>query len=194
MNDVEIREGLALGTIVTVSREALEQLRAAFQAKRERDEARSLLASATDLLNTQARERGVVESKTEADIQALIGRLWDYWATSLHVAICAKDEARAQLEVARKALEYIVNDRAHEPSKHGRSLQLGRAVVTASDALAALTPEAPEPLPFMDYSREDAILDAEDKAQSDIDARLSEIATKVVDAFNSTPETKEPTE
>lgn len=39
-------------------------------------EALSLLASATDLLNSWAREMGVQEAKTEADIKGVIDRLW----------------------------------------------------------------------------------------------------------------------
>src|ERR1019366_1668339 len=40
------------------------------------DERASLLASATDLLNSWAREMGVHEAQTEADIKPVIDRLW----------------------------------------------------------------------------------------------------------------------
>lgn len=39
-------------------------------------EAEGLLASATDLLNMWARESGVLEAGTEADIKGVIDRLW----------------------------------------------------------------------------------------------------------------------
>jgi hypothetical protein len=41
------------------------------------NDALSLLASATDLLNSWAREMGVQEARTENDIKGVINRLWD---------------------------------------------------------------------------------------------------------------------
>lgn len=41
------------------------------------NDALSLLASATDLLNSWAREMGVQEARTEDDIKGVINRLWD---------------------------------------------------------------------------------------------------------------------
>lgn len=42
------------------------------------DEAQSLLAAATDLLNSWARERSIREACCEKEILKLINRLWDY--------------------------------------------------------------------------------------------------------------------
>lgn len=48
------------------------------------DDAESLLASATDLLNTWAREYGVVEARNEREIKFVISRLWDQVAWRLY--------------------------------------------------------------------------------------------------------------
>src|SRR5271170_7924613 len=45
-------------------------------AQDEKNDALSLLASATDFLNSWARETHVTEARTEADIKAVVNRLW----------------------------------------------------------------------------------------------------------------------
>ena len=55
-------------------REEVKRLRA------ERDEAQSLLASTTDLLNSWARDTYVQEAKSEASIKDVVTRLWNHQA------------------------------------------------------------------------------------------------------------------
>lgn len=47
------------------------------------DEALSLLASATDLLNSWAREMAVKEAHDESDIKGVIDRLWNELSTEM---------------------------------------------------------------------------------------------------------------
>ena len=48
-----------------------------------KNEALSLLASSTDLLNSWAREMGVLEARNEAGIKGVINRLWSELSTRL---------------------------------------------------------------------------------------------------------------
>jgi hypothetical protein len=50
------------------------------------DDAESLLASATDMLNTWAREMSVLEARDEKDIKGVIDRLWNELSSRLHKA------------------------------------------------------------------------------------------------------------
>jgi hypothetical protein len=57
-------------------------------------EARSLLASATDSLNTWARESGVSEAVNEKSIHEVIDRLWSHHSKSRHARAIAADPVR----------------------------------------------------------------------------------------------------
>lgn len=53
------------------------------QFKQDKWEALSLLASATDLLNSWAREMAVKEAHDESDIKGVIDRLWNELSTEM---------------------------------------------------------------------------------------------------------------
>lgn len=58
------------------------------------DENASLLASATDLLNSWAREMHVQEAYNEQDIKGVIDRLWSELSTRLSATPDAEREAK----------------------------------------------------------------------------------------------------
>ena len=73
------------------------------ELKRERDDAQGLLASATDLANSWARETGVFEAHDEKDIRGVIDRLWAKTSASFYEEVRRRDAALA--ERTRKCAE-----------------------------------------------------------------------------------------
>ena|SRR5689334_16067110 len=69
--------------------------------QQERDDAESLLASATDLLNSWAREWGVVETFNEQGIKVLINELWDK-AANIRLK---RDELQQRAQDVRRLVE-----------------------------------------------------------------------------------------
>ena len=61
------------------------------------DDAASLLASATDLLNTWARESGVTEARNESEIKQVIDRLWSDTSSEQSCLISALHVARGRM-------------------------------------------------------------------------------------------------
>lgn len=73
----------------------------------ERDEANSTLASATDLLNSWAREMQVPEAYNESDIKGVIERLWSNVSQLLFGEAAALRARAAGTEGLREAAEIV---------------------------------------------------------------------------------------
>lgn len=83
--------------------EVIARLERELAAAREKwHDSASLLASATDLLNTQAREAGVIEARDERSIKTVIDALWNDAA-----------QTRLQLAAIREALSPGRTGRPH---------------------------------------------------------------------------------
>jgi|SRR3990172_2790663 len=114
-----------------------------------------LLASATDLLNSWARETGVQEARSESDIKGVIDRLWSHLSTRLHRL---QAEQTSAVQSARRAgreemQTYIANQlwkkgnqferTAGGPDASAGMLDLAVAYNEASQWVCAIT--LPEP-------------------------------------------------
>ena len=125
-------------------RNELTQAQANLAAAQERtSESDSLLASATDLVNSWAREMGVQEAHDEKDIKGVTDRLW----SELSRRLFAPDErvaaARAQaLEEAAKIVQakselfILIGDENQALDALAWSASAIRALITPSDSTA----------------------------------------------------------
>lgn len=111
------------GRLIAHNDELQRQLTSAVEAKeraeRERDEAESLLASATDLLNTCARENYAVQADRPTGIKFVINNIWG----ALSGFRAERDTARAESQ----RMKYLVDDRESFIANYQHATELERA-------------------------------------------------------------------
>lgn len=154
---------------------------------KERDDARDVLASSTDLANTWARESSVAEADSMFDLQQLIDRLWARNSELIHgrreaaeSRIAALEQERGELAAALEDLRKFGNEWSGPLNGSIHECLVSLAFDRALDRANSLDPAAI-------LASHDA---AKDKQIAELAAALEEYAQHFTQCIDQMPDTK----